>query len=105
MKSMLKMVAILLFIILAISMSGCFLTITQNLKDGSTLLVSSYDSLTEDYDKLKSTVDNYVAEPTEDSLKKYKDTEKIFREGFDAVGIAIKAEDEVIQSLKSKKEK
>jgi len=104
-KSMLRTVAILSMLLILTSLCGCFLTITQNLKDGSTLLVSAYDSLTEDYEELNKTFEIYIAEPTEETLKKFKEAEKKFKEGFDAVGIAVKAEDEVIQSLKTKKEK
>jgi len=104
-KSLVKMLAILLFVFVVLSLSGCFLTITQNLKDGSTLLVSAYDSLDEDYAELEAAFEACIVDVSEENIKKFKELEKKFHEGFDAVGTAIKAEDEVIQSLKSKKEK
>lgn len=103
MKSGLRTVAVLTMALLMLSVCGCFLTVTQNLKNGSTMLKSSYKSLGKDYDELIKSAETYIAEPIEDNLKKFIDTEKMFNEGFQAVGIAIDAMDESIQALKTKK--
>lgn len=102
MRSSIRIMAVIAIFFVLIFASGCFLTITQNLKDGSKLLVSAYDSLSKDYDVLVKSIDTCILEPTEGNIKKYKKFEKKFKGGFEAVGIAIKAEDDVIQSLKTK---
>lgn len=105
MGAKLKKGAVLVFLLIVISVSGCFLTVTQNLKNGSAMLKSSYQSLNNDYEELVAAAELVVKDNTEENIKNYRIMSLKFDDGFDAVGLAIAAMDDAIQALRTEDEK
>jgi len=78
--------------------SGCF-TPTQCLVEGSSLLVKAWETSNNEYIDMRVKFSNFIEKRDDVALEEFYKAERKFREGFMAIGIAIKSENELIQSL------
>ena len=88
----------LIFTFFFFCINGCY-TPSQNLMEGSSLLVKAFDTSEKEYRDVREKFTLYMEKKDEESLNNYFEVEGKFFRGFKSIGIAIKAENELIQIL------